>query len=70
MLPQCDYVAVTAPLTPETTGMIGKREFELMKPGAVILNVGRGPGDRRSRDDRGVADAAHPGQRGSGRFQC
>jgi phosphoglycerate dehydrogenase-like enzyme len=23
--------------------MIGKREFELMKPGAVILNVGRGP---------------------------
>jgi phosphoglycerate dehydrogenase-like enzyme len=43
MLPECDYVAVTAPLTPATTGMIGKREFELMKPGAVILNVGRGP---------------------------
>jgi phosphoglycerate dehydrogenase-like enzyme len=43
MLPECDYVAVTAPLTPETTGMIGKREFELMKPSAVILNVGRGP---------------------------
>jgi phosphoglycerate dehydrogenase-like enzyme len=43
MLPECDYVAVTAPLTPETTGMIGKREFELMKPTAVILNVGRGP---------------------------
>ncbi|HTA44647.1 MAG TPA: D-2-hydroxyacid dehydrogenase [Bryobacteraceae bacterium] len=43
MLAECDYVAVTAPLTPETTGMIGKREFELMKPSAVILNVGRGP---------------------------
>lgn len=43
MLPQCDYVAVTAPLTDETRGMIGKREFELMKPSAVILNVGRGP---------------------------
>jgi phosphoglycerate dehydrogenase-like enzyme len=43
MLPQCDYVAVTAPLTPETTGLIGVREFELMKPSAVILNVGRGP---------------------------
>jgi phosphoglycerate dehydrogenase-like enzyme len=43
MLPECDYVAVTAPLTPETTGMIGKREFELMKTSAVILNVGRGP---------------------------
>lgn len=43
MLPECDYVAVTAPLTPATTGMIGKREFDLMKPDAVILNVGRGP---------------------------
>jgi phosphoglycerate dehydrogenase-like enzyme len=43
MLPECDYVTVTAPLTPETTGLIGKREFELMKPSAVILNVGRGP---------------------------
>jgi phosphoglycerate dehydrogenase-like enzyme len=43
MLPECDYVAVTAPLTHETTGMVGKREFELMKPNAVILNVGRGP---------------------------
>ena len=43
MLPECDYVAVTAPLTPETTGLIGKPEFELMKPSAVILNVGRGP---------------------------
>jgi phosphoglycerate dehydrogenase-like enzyme len=43
MLPECDYVAVTAPLTPATKGMIGRREFELMKPTAVILNVGRGP---------------------------
>ena len=43
MLPECDYVAVTAPLTPETKGLIGAREFALMKPEAVILNVGRGP---------------------------
>jgi phosphoglycerate dehydrogenase-like enzyme len=43
MLPECDYVAVTAPLTPATKGMIGKREFDLMKREAVILNVGRGP---------------------------
>jgi phosphoglycerate dehydrogenase-like enzyme len=43
MLPECDYVAVTAPLTAETTGLIGKREFDLMKSSAVILNVGRGP---------------------------
>jgi phosphoglycerate dehydrogenase-like enzyme len=43
MLPECDYVVVTAPLTAATTGMIGKREFELMKPNAIIMNVGRGP---------------------------
>jgi phosphoglycerate dehydrogenase-like enzyme len=43
MLPRCDYVAVTAPLTPETRGMLGEREFAVMKRSAVIVNVGRGP---------------------------
>jgi phosphoglycerate dehydrogenase-like enzyme len=43
MLPQCDYVVVTAPLTPETKGLVGKREFAAMKPEAIIMNVGRGP---------------------------
>ena len=38
-----DYVVVAAPLTPETHGMVGEREFAAMKPGAVIVNVGRGP---------------------------
>jgi phosphoglycerate dehydrogenase-like enzyme len=42
MVPQCDYVVVTAPLTPETRGMIGAREFAAMKPAAVVINVGRG----------------------------
>jgi phosphoglycerate dehydrogenase-like enzyme len=43
MLPRCDYVVVSAPLTPETQGMIGEREFAAMKPNAVVINVGRGP---------------------------
>jgi phosphoglycerate dehydrogenase-like enzyme len=43
MLARCDYVVVTAPLTPETRGMIGEREFAAMKPNAVVINVGRGP---------------------------
>ena len=43
MIAQCDYVAVAAPLTEETRGMIGDAEFAAMKPGSVILNVGRGP---------------------------
>jgi len=42
MIPQCDYIVVTAPLTPETRGMIGAREFAAMKPKAVVINVGRG----------------------------
>ena len=43
MIEQCDYIVVTAPLTKETRGMIGEPEFAAMKPGAVIINVGRGP---------------------------
>jgi|SRR5437016_4869674 len=43
MLSRCDYVVVTAPLTPETRGMIGEPEFAAMKPTAVVINVGRGP---------------------------
>jgi phosphoglycerate dehydrogenase-like enzyme len=42
MIPQCDYLVVTAPLTPETRGMIGASEFAAMKPSAVVINVGRG----------------------------
>jgi phosphoglycerate dehydrogenase-like enzyme len=42
MIPQCDYVVVTAPLTAETRGMIGAREFAAMKASAVVINVGRG----------------------------
>ena len=42
-LPQCDYVVAAAPLTAETKGMIGVDAFAAMKPGAVVMNVGRGP---------------------------
>jgi len=38
-----DYLVVAMPLTPETAGMVGADEFEAMKPGAVVINVGRGP---------------------------
>lgn len=43
MLEQCDYVAVTAPLTPQTRGLIGEAELSALKRDAVIINVGRGP---------------------------
>ncbi len=43
LLPKADIVYLAAPLTPQTRGMIGAKEFALMKPGASIANIGRGP---------------------------
>ncbi|MBZ5575819.1 MAG: D-2-hydroxyacid dehydrogenase [Acidobacteriia bacterium] len=43
MVAQCDYVIVAAPLTADTRGLMGEAELAAMKPGAVIINVGRGP---------------------------
>jgi phosphoglycerate dehydrogenase-like enzyme len=42
MLAEGDYVAVAAPLTARTAGMLGPAEFAAMKPGAVYVNVSRG----------------------------
>ena len=42
-LPDADYVAIAAPLTEQTRGMFGTGQFERMKPGARLINVGRGP---------------------------
>jgi phosphoglycerate dehydrogenase-like enzyme len=43
MLPRCDYLVVTLPLTEHTRGLIGVAEFAVMKQSAVIINLGRGP---------------------------
>jgi phosphoglycerate dehydrogenase-like enzyme len=43
MLSECDYVVVAAPLTAETRHMIGDDAIAVMKPNAVVINVGRGP---------------------------
>ena len=43
MLAICDYLAIAAPLTEETRGMIGERELNALKPDAVVINIGRGP---------------------------
>jgi len=42
-LARSDYVVVSAPLTPETRGLIGEPELRAMKPTAVLINIGRGP---------------------------
>lgn len=43
MFALCDYVVATAPLTVETRHMVSDAEFAVMKPTAVVINVGRGP---------------------------
>ncbi len=43
LLETSDYISIHAPLTEETTGMIGKNEFEKMKSGCIIINTSRGP---------------------------
>ncbi|MEJ8545904.1 2-hydroxyacid dehydrogenase [Brevibacillus borstelensis] len=42
LLRQADYVVMLTPLTPDTAKMIGEREFSLMKPTSVFVNVSRG----------------------------
>jgi len=37
-----EVVVCLAPITPRTKGMIGAREFELLRPNAVFVNVSRG----------------------------
>jgi glyoxylate reductase len=42
LLSESDYVVMTAPLTAETRGLFGAREFALMKDTAIFVNVARG----------------------------
>ncbi len=42
MCKECDYVVVLMPLTPETEGMFDAETIAAMKPGAVLVNLGRG----------------------------
>lgn len=42
LLSRSDVVILHIPLTPETQGLIGRRELAVMKPGALLVNVSRG----------------------------
>ncbi|WP_243031922.1 2-hydroxyacid dehydrogenase [Thermus altitudinis] len=43
LLPQVDAVVVLLPLTPETRGLVDREFLSRMKPGALLVNAGRGP---------------------------
>jgi len=42
MLAECDFVSIHCVLNDATRGLVGRREFERMKPGAILINVSRG----------------------------
>ena len=42
LLSKADYLTIHTPLTENTKGLIGEREFSLMKEGARIINCARG----------------------------
>jgi D-3-phosphoglycerate dehydrogenase len=42
LIKQSDYVTVHIPLNDETRGLIGEREFDLMKKTARVINCARG----------------------------
>jgi glycerate dehydrogenase len=60
LLAVSDIVTLHVPLTDKTRGMIGKREFSLMKDGAFLVNVARGA----VLDEEAVADAVESGKLG------
>ncbi|MBI3839813.1 MAG: D-2-hydroxyacid dehydrogenase [Planctomycetia bacterium] len=43
LLAQVDILFLTAPLTPQTRGMIDRRALAKMKLGSILINVARGP---------------------------
>lgn len=43
LLPHADFLINVLPLTHETKGIIGTREFDLLPASAVVVNIGRGP---------------------------
>jgi phosphoglycerate dehydrogenase-like enzyme len=43
LLRASDYVLVNCPLNAETRGLLGREQFALMKPDAVLINTARGP---------------------------
>jgi glycerate dehydrogenase len=57
LLPQVDVLSLHCPLSPATTGLIGARQLELMKPDAVLINTARGA----LIDSQALADALRAG---------
>ncbi len=42
LLETADFISIHVPLNEDTRGLIGVREFDLVKPGAILVNTSRG----------------------------
>jgi phosphoglycerate dehydrogenase-like enzyme len=60
LLRQTDVLVIAAPLTPETTSMIGAPQLAQLPRGAIVVNVGRA----RILDTDALVDALHSGHLG------
>ncbi|MFJ2581854.1 D-isomer specific 2-hydroxyacid dehydrogenase family protein [Kitasatospora aureofaciens] len=60
LLATSDVISLHLPLTPQTRGLVGRRELALLRPGSILLNTARGG----IVDEQALADAlrdpAHP----------
>jgi phosphoglycerate dehydrogenase-like enzyme len=60
LLAASDVLVLSAPLTPQTRQLINRERLAVTKPGAFLINVGRG----KLIDDEAVAEAVRSGQLG------
>lgn len=58
LLAESDVLSLHCPLTLDTQHLINSRTLQKMKPGAILINTGRGP----LIDDEAVAEALHAGR--------
>lgn len=59
-LPQADVISLHCPLTDQTRGLINEKTLAMLKPGALLLNAGRGP----LLNEQDVLDALESGHLG------
>jgi D-3-phosphoglycerate dehydrogenase len=58
LLRESDFISIHLPKTPETVGLIGAKELQLVKPGVRIINAARGG----LIDEQALADAIAEGR--------
>ncbi|QZP31311.1 NAD(P)-dependent oxidoreductase [Pseudomonas sp. DR48] len=58
LLQQADFICLTLPLTAETEGLIGAKEFALMRPESIFINISRG----KVVDETALIEALRTGQ--------